>query len=432
LSTAAASSIINTSTRRGALPRAAVEAKAVSLVASAAIAFGVFLQGFVLQEPAPYELFMVALIAVWGLFGLRLSQHAAVLLAILVGYNIGGLMSMWTMADIHDTPLYLGVTLFLSLSSVFFAAILEADPRRYRLIFRAWLVSALVAASLGIAGYFRLFPGAEMFTRYDRASGTFADPNVYGPFLALPGIYLLYRLLTAPARKVPLYAVLLSIVTAGIFVSFSRGAWGLYMVAAVMVVIALFVQSASGAFRLRIAMMSLFAVTLVAAAILVALQIPGTAEFLAQRAQLVQQYDGGEAGRFARFGDGFVMAMEHPLGIGPLNFGRFLGEDTHNIWLKALMDYGWLGFACFLLLVGWTVAGGFRILFRDRPWQPYLLCAYAVFVGHLLLGTVIDMDHWRHFYLLIGLIWGAMALEARHQHTVVAAARRIAQTPVAP
>ncbi len=432
MSAAAASSISNSPTRRGTLPRAAVEAKAVSLVASAAIAFGVFLQGFVLQEPAPYELFMVALIAVWGLFGLRLSQHAGVLLTILVGYNIGGLMSMWTMADIHDTPLYLGVTLFLALSSVFFAAILEADPRRYRLIFRAWLVSALVAASLGIAGYFRLFPGAEMFTRYDRASGTFADPNVYGPFLALPGIYLLYRLLTAPARKVPLYAALLSIVTAGIFVSFSRGAWGLYMVAAVMVVIALFVQSASGAFRLRIAMMSLFAVMLVAAAILVALQIPGTAEFLAQRAQLVQQYDGGEAGRFARFGDGFVMAMEHPLGIGPLNFGRFLGEDTHNIWLKALMDYGWLGFACFLLLVGWTVAGGFRILFRDRPWQPYLLCAYAVFVGHLLLGTVIDMDHWRHFYLLIGLIWGAMALEARHQHAVGAAVRHTAQAPVAP
>ena len=405
-----------------ALPRAAVEAKAVSLVASAAVALGVFLQGFVLREPAPYELFMVALIAIWGLFGLRLSQHAAVLLAILVGYNIGGVLSMSTMGDIHDTPLYLGVTLFLSLSSVFFAAILEADPRRYRLIFRAWLVAALLAAGLGIAGYFRLFPGAEMFTRYDRASGTFEDPNVYGPFLALPGTYMLYRLLTAPARRVPLYALLLSVVTAGIFVSFSRGAWGLFMVASAIVVTALFVGSASGAFRLRIATMSLFAVVLVAAAILVALQIPGTAEFLAQRAQLVQHYDGGESGRFARFVDGFVMAMEHPLGIGPLNFGRFLGEDTHNIWLKALMDYGWLGFASFALLTGWTLAGGFRILFRDRPWQPYLLCAYAVFVGHLLLGMVIDMDHWRHFYLLIGLIWGAMALEARHQRGLAAAA----------
>ena len=31
------------------------------------------------------------------------------------------------------------------------------------------------------------------------------------------------------------------------------------------------------------------------------------------------------------------------------------------------------------------------------------------------LGTVIDTDHWRHFYLLLGLIWGAIALEYRHQ-----------------
>ena len=63
----------------------------------------------------------------------------------------------------------------------------------------------------------------------------------------------------------------------------------------------------------------------------------------------------------------------------------------------------------------WTIAGGFRILFRDRPWQPFLLTAYAVFIGHVLLGTVIDTNHWRHFYLLLGMIWGAMALEARWQ-----------------
>ncbi len=406
------------------LPRAAVEAKAISLVASAGIAVGVFLQGFVISEPAPYELFMVGLIAVWALFGMRLSRHAAILLTLLVAYNIGGVLSMSTMSDLYDTPLYIGVTLFLSLSAVFFVAIIEADPARYMLIFRAWLASALVVATLGIAGYFSLFPGAETFTRYGRASGTFADPNVFGPFLALPGVYMLYRLLTAPARRMPLYGALLTVITGGIFLSFSRGAWGLYLVAFVLLVGALFLQSTSGLFRLRVALMSALAVAFILGGIVVALQIPGTAEFLAERARLVQSYDGGESGRFARFGDGFLMAMENPLGIGPLNFGRLLGEDTHNIWLKALMDYGWLGFAAFVALVAWTLAGGFRILFRARPWQPYLLCAYVVFIGHLILGTVIDMDHWRHFYVLVGLIWGAMALEARHQNAARATAGR--------
>jgi hypothetical protein len=33
-------------------------------------------------------------------------------------------------------------------------------------------------------------------------------------------------------------------------------------------------------------------------------------------------------------------------------------------------------------------------------------------------GAIIDSDHWRHFYLMMGLLWGMMA-----------AARRPAQTP---
>jgi O-antigen ligase len=136
---------------------------------------------------------------------------------------------------------------------------------------------------------------------------------------------------------------------------------------------------------------------------MVALQIPAVAELFSVRAQLAQDYDSARFGRFARYGIGFLMAMEHPFGIGPLVFGQIYGEDTHNIWLKALLDYGWLGFVSYLMLICWTLFAGFRILFRTRPWQPYLLCAYVVFIGHVALGTVIDTDHWRHFYLLLEL-----------------------------
>lgn len=397
------------------LPRAAVQAKAISIVTSAAVTLGVFLGGFVIHEPAPYELYMAALLGIWALFGLRISGHAAVLLTLLVLFNIGGFISMGVMSDLYETPMYLAVSIFLALTAVFFVAIVEADHSRYRLIFLAWVAAGLVTGLLGIAGYFRLFPGAGMFTLYDRASGAFADPNVFGPFLALPAIWLLHRLLTGNPLLMPVTAGAFVVLVSAIFFSFSRGAWGLFAVAGVLMIAALFLQSRSGLFRLRIALMSLLALAILVAAILFALQLPGVSDFFATRAKLVQDYDGGQSGRFARFAIGFQMAMEHPLGIGPLNFGRLLGEDTHNIWLKALMDYGWLGFASFLTLIAWTVIGGFRILFRDRPWQPFLLCAYVVFLGHIGLGTVIDMDHWRHFYLLLGLIWGAMALEERHQ-----------------
>jgi O-antigen ligase len=180
------------------------------------------------------------------------------------------------------------------------------------------------------------------------------------------------------------------------------------------------VTASEGSFRLRVVATSIAAAVLLAVALLVALQIPAVAELFTARAQLVQDYDSARLGRFARFGIGFMMAMEHPFGIGPLVFGQTLGEDTHNIWLKALLDYGWLGFASYIILIGWTLAGGFRILFRNRPWQPYVLCAYVVFIGHIALGTVIDTDHWRHFYLLLGLIWGGMGLEYRYQRGLLA------------
>lgn len=398
-----------------ALPGGAVNRRLIEIIRAGAITIGVFLSGFVIREPAPYELYMAGLIGVWALFGLRISRSIAPLLVLLVVFNIGGLISMSQLADLGDIPLYIAVSLFLALTAVFFAAVVETQPGVLPLIFRAWLAAACITSLAGILGYFNAFPGADMFTRYGRAAGVFEDPNVFGPFLTVPGIYLLHRMMTGSLRHALIATVPFIIITLGVFFSFSRGAWGLYLGCALMLTLALFIQSRRGTVRLRIIAMSIAAFAIASMALLVALQIPEVAELFSERAKLAQDYDSARLGRFARYGIGFMMAVEHPMGIGPLEFGQMLGEDTHNIWLKALLDYSWLGFAAYLTLIIWTVAGAFRILFRDRPWQPYLLCAYVVLIGHIALGTVIDTDHWRHFYLILGLIWGCMALEQRHQ-----------------
>lgn len=396
------------------LPRAAVDAKLVSLLKLAAIGFGVFLSGFVIREPAPYELYMVGLIAIWALAGLKISRRIAPLLALLIAFNIGGLISMSQLASLGTIPLYIAVSLFLALTSVFFAAVVEDDPDLLIIVFRAWVAAASATALFGILGYFHAFPGAEMFTKFERAAGVFEDPNVFGPFLTLPAVYLLYLVLTARPVTALLSVPLFLIIAGGIFFSFSRGAWGLLIMTCGLLVLTVFLNADTAAARLRIAVTAFLALVGIALVLLLALQIPAVSELFFQRAQLVQDYDGARLGRFARFGIGFGWAAEHPLGIGPLQFGQILGEDTHNIWLKALLDYSWLGFAAYLTLILWTLAAGFRILFRRRPWQPYLICVYIVFVGHVALGTVIDTDHWRHFYLLLGLLWGMIALEQRH------------------
>lgn len=397
------------------LSRSAVNRKLIQLIASMAVCAGVFLSGFVIREPAPYELFMVAMIAVWACFGLKFPRSIMPLLVLLVLFNLGGLIAMSQMEKLYETPLYLAVTLFLSFTAVFYAAIIRTNPDYFRYIFNAYVAAAVVTTLLGIAGYFSLFPGAEIFTRYGRATGAFQDPNVFGPYLVMPALYLIYRMLIGRTIDLPLLAVPLLIIFAGAFLSFSRGAWGLFAVTIALLVGALFLQNTSGRIRLRILIVSVMAFVLLTVATLIALQIPSIAELFTSRAKLVQDYDSWRLGRFARHALGFLLAMEKPAGIGALEFGREFGEDTHNIWLKALLDYSWLGFISYLTLTFWTLASGFRILFRERPWQPYLLCAYIAFTGHILLGALIDMDHWRHFYLLLGLVWGGIALERRHQ-----------------
>ena len=91
------------------LDRSAIDAKLVALVSAGAVGLGVLLSGFVVFEPAPYELYMVALIAIWALFGLRISRTVAPLLVLLVVFNLGGVLTVLQMADIKDTPLYIAV-----------------------------------------------------------------------------------------------------------------------------------------------------------------------------------------------------------------------------------------------------------------------------------------------------------------------------------
>jgi O-antigen ligase len=392
-----------------------IQRSLAGMAGSAMITFGVFLSGFVMSEPAPYELVMAAQIVIWFLLGLSISRTVAIPLSLLFIYNIGGMLSLLVMRDMSGGPMYVAVSLFLALTTVLYAAVIEQRPQRLELIFKAWVVAAGITAILGILGYFHAFPGAEIFTRYDRAMGAFQDPNVFGPFLVAPILYLLHRLLTGRLAEAPLLVAGLLILVLGVFLSFSRAAWGLLLFSGVSLILLMLLKERTSAFRLKILALSIAAILFLVLALVIALQFDKVADLFTTRARLVQDYDGAHMGRFERHRIGFLMAMERPLGIGPMELGKMFGEDEHNIWLKSLTTYGWLGFVAYVVLIGWTLAAGFRYLLRERPWQPYLMIGWIMLLGHCLIGNVIDTDHWRHFYLLLGIVWGCIALEQRHQ-----------------
>jgi O-antigen ligase len=394
------------------------------------IGFGVLLSGFVISEPAPYELVMASQIAVWFILGLKISRTVAPLMLMLLIFNISGLFSMFVMKDISDAPLYFAVSIFLAITAVFYAAVVEADHRRLTLIFHAWVLAAIVTALLGILGYFDAFPGSHVFTRYNRAMGAFQDPNVFGPYLVAPLLYLLYRMLTGPLLKTPLLILGILVLALGIFLSFSRAAWGLLIFGAIALIIVMLLKERTTAFRFKILAISVCAAVFLVLVLAIALQFPQISDLFSNRAKLVQDYDGARLGRFERHKIGFLMAMERPLGMGPMAFGKIFGEDEHNIWLKTLTTYGWLGAVTYQIMLWSSLCFGFRYMLRERPWQPFLMIAWVLILGHALIGNVIDTDHWRHFYMLLGLLWGCIALEHRHQRDL--AGRTIPpDTPVA-
>ncbi len=386
--------------------------RAIRAISNFFIGLAVFLGGFVLFEPAPYELLLAVLLGVGLLCGLRIPRGVLPIIILFALYCVGGLVSSFQMADYGRGLHYTTVTFFLSFTAAFFAILINQDMGRLRLIFRFYVAGAILTTLPGIFGYFGI-PGFEIFTRYERAQGVFADPNVYAPFLVAPALYLMYGIMHRSITMLPARMLGLAILLLGLLLAFSRAGWGLLVIAAGIFYFLMLVNETNPRTRVKYILQGLIGLCFFAGALIVALQFDAISTIFEQRAQVIQSYDGDRLGRFARHLIGFELALTEPLGIGPLEFGFLYGEDTHNVYLKGLMGFGWLGFVCWMIMIFWTLIAGFKLLFNKRPWQPYYQIAYIVFFGHLIIGWVIDVDHWRHFYLMLGIIWGCILLEKK-------------------
>ena len=371
----------------------------------------VFLGGFVFVEPAPYDLALAALIPAWLLLGLKIPRALCPLIVLMLFFLAGGIMAATQAKDFSTQPIYYAVTAFLAFGSCFFAALIAENRSRLDTIVSAWIASALLTTLLGVLGYFGL--AGELFTKFDRATGGFQDPNVFGPFLVFPFVVLVRRALTQPFGAALRSGGLALLIFVGIFLSFSRAAWGLAIITVLMTGALLFVTERGAKARARFVALAALGIVAVVVLTTAVLSIPAVADLFQDRAQIVHDYDGGHLGRFQRYSVGFNMMLDHPLGIGAIEFGRHFGEDEHDIWLKTLTTYGWVGFAAFLTLVLWTLIAAFPLVFRSGALQSVTQIAYVVFLGHIVIATVIDIDHWRHVYLLFGLLWGAIAAD-RH------------------
>jgi O-antigen ligase len=243
---------------------------------------------------------------------------------------------------------------------------------------------------------------------YDRARGTFKDPNVLGAFLVLPALLIFQRVLAGRLHAVIGNGLILLVMLAALLLSFSRAAWGQFPFAALLLMGMTFITSRSAKERLRITLV-VFAGTLVIALFIAALlSIDKVAELFYARATLEQSYDVGHFGRFGRYILAADIIPDHPFGLGPLQFTR--PEAPHNVYLNSFMSGGWLAGFAYFTLTAVTVVLGMRYAFVATPWRATYHAVYAAYLGMVAESLIIDSDHWRHYFLILGVLWGLMSV----------------------
>jgi hypothetical protein len=274
----------------------------------------------------------------------------------------------------------------------------------------------MIASLAAIAGYFNLVPGGhDLLTLYDRARGTFKDPNVFGAFLILPLLFVLQSVVSDRFAKAFRSTIALAVLALAILLAFSRAAWGGLVITSAFMLALMVLTSRSSAERSRIIVIAIVAVVAGAALIAVLLSFDSIAEMFRQRASFDQSYDEGRFGRFGRHILGADMALDLPFGIGPLQFHHYFPEDTHNSYLNAFMSGGWISGVCYPALVFLTVILGFRHIFVPVPWQRAYLAIFSAFLGTVGENFIIDTDHWRHFWMMLGTMWGMFVAAQRYK-----------------
>jgi hypothetical protein len=378
--------------------------------------------GFI--EPSPYEVSFLLAFGVFAVSGLRLSYKLIPMVMLLLLYNLGGAFSLIPWMSEEPSVRFMAVSVYLMITAIFFAAIMADDPvGRLETMRRGYLFAAWVAGLAGIAGYFDIGGASQYFTLFGRASGTFKDPNVFGPFLVLPVVFVLQRLLLGRCGTLAGFA-LMSVPLFALFLSFSRGAWGNLIGAVLMMMALLFLTSPSQKRRGRIVLVSLASIGFALAGLMIALSFDGIREVFEIRASLDQTYDQGVTGRFGNQLRSISVLLDLPNGFGPLRFRWNFPEDPHNVYVNAFASYGWLGGISFLGLMAMTCMAGWRLVFRRTPWQADAIAIWSVLFITILQGLQIDTDHWRHLFLMLGVVWGLTVLPDNHPATSALPAQR--------
>jgi O-Antigen ligase len=382
-----------------------------------AVALAFLLSAVVLFEPAPTDAAFAVIICVaivTGRFDLRSTSLGPVLgVSAFVALN---LIACLEAIDPARAARFMSITVYLCAFALWIPSWVSTRAHA-RTLLRIYIGIAVVSAILGTLALFAPLPGHGFLTAYTgtRAKAFFKDPNVFGPFLVPATLMLMQETLEPRLLRSGRFIklVMLAGLVCGILFSYSRAAWLNFVVGALVMGCILALRRGGGG-RAFVFLGVLVLSTVIAVA---SIQVTGQLTFLKERAQY-QTYDNQ---RFGAQSGGIALGERHPIGVGPGQFELVEPISAHSTYVRALAEEGVLGFVVLAALFLGTLLMALRNAVRGWDTQGIgstaLLAAWS---GILANSVFVDTLHWRHLWLVAGLIWAAGA-----RHTSSSAGTRL-------
>ncbi|MDX1769998.1 MAG: hypothetical protein R3328_00590 [Planococcaceae bacterium] len=365
------------------------------------IFFMMLSSSFVLIEPSPYDFLMLLVVGSSLIFGfMHFEREVFTPLIVLLLLLIFQLISVLFAKDIYISISYLVITIYLMISWLAMVGISQRLKTSFlSIILNGYLVSAVLSALIGISAYFGLLPESNILLMYGRAKAFFKDPNVFGPFLVLPSLFalILYEKEQTFRIKKVIFALLFIILLTGVFISFSRAAWGNWILSFSIY----FVLTKQEILIKRIT--TIISLGLISIPIMMWLANSAFVEELFKSRLSFQGYDDS---RFAIQKEAFITGLKNPMGIGPGQSELTFQIAPHSLYARLITENGIISLLLFLFFIFISIHQSYKSykLSIDQS-SLYFSVICASLIGLSFNSFFIDTLHWRHFWLLLVLAW---------------------------
>ncbi len=356
----------------------------------------VLLMHWTLPRPAPGDLVFLAALLPSILVNPRVNTRAMVFLLLIL---VWAFSIVFSSVDFLSDPAVRfqlfahGFVMTLAVTSCLVA--LSWGERDFHAFMKVYLAACCISATLGIIGFVGRVP---LFLWDDRAKSLFDEPISFGAFL-LPGLFgAMYMLTYRRGLFFPLITMVLCF--AGVVLSFSRADMVALIIFTPLYFLVLNRHQLARA--IAILLIGAFIVTVLTGIAFVSFD--GFQDKLMSRLTLAEPYDLGRMGRYNRYLLAVPLILEHPFGLGMLQIDKIFPEPIHNVFISSFVNYGWLAGVAWLLLVVLS----FKIAFQNHHATRSPIAVWLSFslLAQLPCALLQQVEHWRHLWMLVGLLWG--------------------------